>query len=117
MTDQRIARPAPPDTPDPEDHERLLEAARSALTLLDRMDEHMPADLAFGGETKVRKQLRTAIRLASFELRLCPDCMGGGTVPGPTSYPMQRPEPADCPTCDGVGERRVFAYPKPRRRR
>jgi hypothetical protein len=35
------------------------------LRLLDRMDEHMPADLAFGGEAKVRRQLRRAIRLAS----------------------------------------------------
>jgi hypothetical protein len=56
---------APRHPPDPEDHERLLEAAVAALRLLDRMDEHMPADLAFGGEAKVRRQLRRALHLAS----------------------------------------------------
>ena len=63
MDTDRIAQAPAPITP--EDHARLLEAAQAALRLLDRMDEHMPADLHFGGEAKVGRQLRRAIRLAS----------------------------------------------------
>jgi hypothetical protein len=51
-------------SPDPEDHERLLAAATAALRLLDRMDAHAPEGLSFGGESKVRRQLRQAIRCA-----------------------------------------------------
>ena len=45
----------------------LLEAAEAALRLLDRIDQHAPEGLAFGGEGRVRKQLRTAIRRARVE--------------------------------------------------
>jgi len=66
--EQRIAQsPAhrhPPDTA-PEDVERLLDAARAALAWFYRFDEHAPEGLAFGGEAKVRRQLRQAIRLAA----------------------------------------------------
>ena len=65
MYTERIAQAPAPITPDPEDHARLLEAAQAALHLLDRIDAHAPEGLAFGGEAKVRKQLRRAIRLAS----------------------------------------------------
>ena len=47
--------------------DRLLEAAQAALKLLDRIDQHAPEGLAFGGEGRVRKQLRTAIRRARVE--------------------------------------------------
>jgi hypothetical protein len=43
----------------------LLEAVQAALRLLDRIDAHAPEGFAFGGEAKVRRQLRRAIRLAS----------------------------------------------------
>lgn len=46
---------------------QLLDAAQAALRLLDRMDEHMPSDMRFGGEGRVRKQLRAAIRGARAE--------------------------------------------------
>jgi hypothetical protein len=65
LTTDRIAQSPAPITPDPEDHERLLEAARSALMLLDAMDAHLPADMCFGGEARVRRELRKAIRLAA----------------------------------------------------
>jgi hypothetical protein len=41
----------------PEDHARLLEAARAVLRLLDGIDAHAPERFAFGGEAKVRRQL------------------------------------------------------------
>jgi hypothetical protein len=47
--------------------DRLLEAAEAALRLLDRIDQHAPEGLAFGGEGRVRKQLRTAIRRSRLE--------------------------------------------------
>jgi hypothetical protein len=59
----RIAQAPAPITP--EDHARLLEAVQAALRLLDRIDAHAPEGFAFGGEAKVRRQLRRAIRLAS----------------------------------------------------
>jgi hypothetical protein len=48
----------------PDSREDLLEAADAALRLLDRIDAHAPEGLAFGGEARVRKQLRAAIRHA-----------------------------------------------------
>jgi len=45
----------------------LLEAAEAALQLLDRIDAHAPEGLAFGGEGRVRRQLREAIRRARAE--------------------------------------------------
>jgi hypothetical protein len=62
---ERIAQSPAPITPDPEEHERLLEAARSALRLLDAMDQHAPEGLTFGDEHRVRCELRKAIRLAA----------------------------------------------------
>jgi hypothetical protein len=59
----RIAQVPAPITA--EDHSRLLEAAQAALRLLDRINAHAPEGFAFGGEAKVRRQLRRAIRLAS----------------------------------------------------
>ena len=47
--------------------DRLLEAAQAALKLLDRIDQHAPEGLAFGGEGKVRKQLREAIKRSRLE--------------------------------------------------
>jgi hypothetical protein len=51
----RIAQAPAPITP--EDHARLLEAARAVLRLLDGIDAHAPERFAFGGEAKVRRQL------------------------------------------------------------
>lgn len=53
----------------------ILEAARSALRLLDLMDAHAPEGFAFGGEGRVRRQLREAIRRAD-----------GPLAPGPQDY-------------------------------
>jgi hypothetical protein len=49
---------------DPEDHARLLEAAKAALRYLDDLDAHAPEGFHFGGEAKIRRQLRQAIRAA-----------------------------------------------------
>ena len=47
--------------------EQLLQAAQDALRLLDRIDQHAPSDMHFGGEGRVRRQLRGAIRRARVE--------------------------------------------------
>ena len=60
----RVSLPPPPAI-DTEDVERLLSAAREALALLDRIDRHAPEGLTFGGEHRVRRELRKAIRLAA----------------------------------------------------
>jgi hypothetical protein len=52
------------EAPTPEDHARLLEAAKAALRYLDDLDAHAPEGFHFGGEAKVRRQLRRAIRAA-----------------------------------------------------
>jgi hypothetical protein len=44
--------------------EELLEAAEGALAWFESFDAHAPEGLAFGGEAKVRRSLRTAIRKA-----------------------------------------------------
>jgi len=54
----------------------LLEAAEAALGLLDRIDAHAPSDMHFGGEGRVRRQLRGAIRRAR----------GVGLAPDPQDY-------------------------------
>jgi hypothetical protein len=62
-TEKFSAPPRLPTTdPDPEDHALLLEAAKSALKWLEDFDEHAPDDWVFGGEGRVRRQLRQAIR-------------------------------------------------------
>lgn len=72
MDTGRIAQSPAPITPIGErDHERLLDAAREALRLLDDMDQHMPDGLTFGNEPTVRRQLRDALRFADGPL--CPD--------------------------------------------
>ncbi len=45
----------------------LFSAAEAALAWLDRFDAHAPEGLVFGGEAKVRRQLREAIRRARAE--------------------------------------------------
>ena len=45
----------------------LLEVAEAALAWFDRFDGHAPEGLEFGGEAKVRRQLRDAIRRARVE--------------------------------------------------
>lgn len=108
----------PPPAVGTEELEKLLEAARAALKYLDDLDRHGPADLPrLGGEGRIRRRLRDAIRLCSFEVRPCAACGGGGTVPGPTDHPMERPELAACPECGGSGVARVFSYPRPKTRR
>ncbi len=47
----------------------LLEVAEVALAWFDRFDAHAPEGLAFGGEAKVRRQLRAAIRRARVEAK------------------------------------------------
>ena len=97
----------------PDDVAALLGAARSALDLLDRIDKHAPEGFCMGGEGRVRKQLREAVRRCSFEIRPCSACDGGVTH-APTRHPMARPRTITCPECSGTGERKVFAYPKPK---
>ena len=104
-------------TATPEDHEHLLSAAREALRLLDAQDAHLPIDAPrVGGEGHVRKQLREAVRRCSFEVRACEAC-DDGTTYAPTRHPMERPRLVSCPECGGSGERRVFAYERPKARR
>jgi hypothetical protein len=62
VDDTRIAQAPAPITPDPEDQARLLAAAKDALAWLERFDAHAPEGLNFGGEARVRRQLRRAIR-------------------------------------------------------
>jgi len=45
----------------------LLEAAEAALAWFDRFDAHAPSDMHFGGEGRVRRQLRGAIRRSRLE--------------------------------------------------
>jgi hypothetical protein len=116
VTNTRIARTAPPGTPpDPADHERLLDACREALAWFDRQARHAPAEFEIGGEGRIRRRLREAVRLASYELRPCSAC-DDGTTYNPTVRPTERPRLVPCATCDGAGQVRVFLYPKPKRR-
>ncbi len=114
MSTESVA--SPPITATPADHERLLDAARAALALLDRMDTHLPEGYSLGGEGKVRRMLREAVRSCSYEVRECEFC-DGGTTHAPTTHPMERPRTVACGECGGSGERRVYSYGKPRRRR
>jgi hypothetical protein len=54
----------------------LLEAAEAALKWFDRFDAHAPSDMHFGGEGRVRRQLRGAIRRAR----------GVGLAPDPQDF-------------------------------
>jgi hypothetical protein len=114
VTDQSLAPTAPPGIT-PQDHERLLEAAREALALLDRIDRHAPDGLTFGGEGRVRRVLRDAIRACSFELRPCAAC-GGPTTHATPRHPPERPRLVPCGECSGSGRVRVFTYPTKRTR-
>jgi hypothetical protein len=63
LTDKSLARsPRTVTTEQEEAHHELLEAAKSALSWFDLYDEHAPDDWIFGGEAKVRRQLRRAIK-------------------------------------------------------
>ena len=62
MSTESLAQDPAPLTPDPEDHAVLLEAAKAALRWFEAFDEHASEGLAFGGEARVRKQLRRAIK-------------------------------------------------------
>lgn len=66
---QRITSGPLPRARDP--REELVEAVRAALRWFERFDAHAPSDLHFGGEGRVRKQLREALRLA--DAPLAPD--------------------------------------------
>jgi hypothetical protein len=100
----------------PQDHERLLTAARDALALLDRMDAHAPEGLSFGGEGKVRRRLREAVRRCSFEIRPCAACDEGATQ-APTRHPMEVPRIVSCSECGGSGRVRVYSYGPPKKAR
>ena len=114
MTEQSIH---PPPTVGTEDIERLLTAAREALSLLDRMDAHLPIDAPrVGGEAKVRKALREAVHRCSYELRPCEAC-DDGTTHAPVRHQMERPRTIVCGECSGTGQTRVFTYMKPKARR
>lgn len=62
LTMQRIPAQASRRGQDPA--EALVDASREALRLLERIDAHAPEGLAFGGEGRVRRLLREALRLA-----------------------------------------------------
>ena len=47
--------------------QELLEAAEAALRWFDLFDQRAPSDMMFGGEARVRKGLRQAIRRARVE--------------------------------------------------
>ena len=114
LTEQSLAPPSGAITP--EDASALLDAARAALRYLDDLDKHAPEGFCMGNEGSVRKQLREAVRRCSFEIRPCAACDDGVTH-APTLHPMERPRTITCPECSGTGERKVFAYPKPKARR
>lgn len=61
MPPSSLAREPDPGSPEPEDHARLLEATRAALKWLDDFEQHAPDSCHFGGEEKLRRQLRSAI--------------------------------------------------------
>lgn len=111
----RISVP-PPATEHEAAHAALLDAARAALEWLRRFQRHAPPEARFGGEERLTRRLSAAVRKCSFEVRGCPEC-DGGTVPGPTAHPMERPKPEPCPACGGAGSVKVFSYGRPRGRR
>ena len=63
MTDASLARsPRTVTTEQEEAHDELLVAAKAALRWFELYDEHAPDGWSFGGEAKVRRQLRRAIK-------------------------------------------------------
>ena len=65
MTDRSLARPPRTVTTDEEAHAELLAAAKTALRWFGDYDEHCPSEFVFGGEGRVRRQLRRAIARAA----------------------------------------------------
>ena len=63
MTDVSVERESCAVNPGAE----LLEAAEAALKWFARFDAHAPEGMAFGGEAKVRRQLRGAIKRSRLE--------------------------------------------------
>lgn len=114
MTKSSVSPPTPGITP--QDHARLPDAAREALAWFERFDRHAPSDMYFGGESKVRKALREAVRRCSYELRHCEAC-DDGTTYASVSHPMERPRVVPYGECSGSGRVRVFTYPTNRTRR
>lgn len=113
----RASLPPPPIAgTTPEDVGSLLDAARAALEYLDDLDKHAPEGFCMGGEQKLRRQLREAVRRCSFEMRPCRAC-DDGTTHAPTRHPMERPRTISCPECGGTGEARVYSYGPPKARR
>jgi hypothetical protein len=113
---QILTQSRAPSTDQEEAHRLLMDACREALAWFDRFARHAPAELEIGGEGRIRRRLREAVRLASFEIRPCLSCDGGMTR-DPAAGPMERPRFVPCQECGGSGERRVFLYPKPKARR
>jgi hypothetical protein len=114
--DRASLPPSPITGTTPEDVGSLLDAARAALKYLDDLDRHAPEGYGLGGEGRIRRQLREAVRRCSFEMRPCEACDGGMTH-APIRHPMERPRLVSCGECGGTGRRKVFAYPKPKARR
>jgi hypothetical protein len=66
VTQPSLARSAPTGTTEQDEaHHELLAAARAALKYLDDLDAHAPEGVHFGGESKIRRQLRRAIARAA----------------------------------------------------
>ncbi len=97
-------------------HGQLLEAAREALAWFRRFERHAPQEIRFGDEARVTRRLAEAVRVASYEVRSCPDCKAGMTH-APTTNPLERPTMVPCAQCNGTGKIRVYAYAKPQARR
>ena len=66
MTQPSLAPSAPTGTTEQDEaQDELLAAARAALAWFQRFDEHAPAGMHFGGEAKIRRQLRRAVARAA----------------------------------------------------
>jgi hypothetical protein len=62
LSTESLARPPRPVTTEQQEaHDELLKAAKAALRWLDALDQHAPDGWHFGGEAKIRRQLRRAI--------------------------------------------------------
>ena len=66
MTQTSLARSAQTGTTEQDEaHGELLAAARAALEYLDDLDANAPEGMRFGGEQRVRRQLRRAFARAA----------------------------------------------------